>query len=974
MQRLSISELTYAFPVEACSITLDGGSGIWRVDAVNDRLAALLHSSPGHWPGASALALLRQLVAGPDLPVAVQRMAGGACFNLPIKEDPEGLETRSLVLHAAPIGSEPHTYFFFCVEEFPVSVEEMLAAFIEMTGLDWKRAVLVGPEGLVKAGAHQATNPERQAAGSAALFLENVLEPALIEPAYDCLLRLRAGSGTTRARPSSQSVVSKSAVSQSAVSKSAVSQSAVSKSAVSQSVVSKSAVSNSAVSRSATSKSAASPARSAIAARRLSDRLALLVETDRDSPSQLRTGSQSAANTWIEHLCERAECVALTFDEDLAVQRWFNKALLGDVVGNAPAVGLRASDMLDLGPNATRFPPSMPGRRPQTRFSARFQATWNANRQWMVLQSEQEPPLYLAVLDPPPAATEVGAAGETSHARLLHHIDSAILAISGDGEIEFFSSVAERLWRCAASDILGQPIDNLIVPDTKFEQTASALIRATTSTAPARFEGCCRTADGNLLPIAIVCQKPDDPAVSTFVLTVRELSSDRLTQEKIRRLTYHDLLTGLPNRLLFCDRLNAAIERARREHHLVCTMLVDLDRFKLFNDSLGLYMGDEVIRAVGSRLSVQVGARGTVARLGGDEFMVCIEGLNAADEADTEAMSLIECLLPHLVVGSHELAITACVGVALFPHDGHDAETLIQNADVALTGAKEQGQGRYQFFTDDMNVAAFDRLMLETRLRKALSQNELQVYYQPQVSSVSGEIIGVEALLRWVHPELGIVPPGEFIPLAEETGLIVPIGEWALEAACRQVRIWHEAGCSELRLAVNLSARQFEHPDLVTRINRVLTSTSFPARLLELELTESVIMRDGGEIVDRLNDLRALGASLAIDDFGRGYSSLAYLKRFPIRSLKIDHSFIRDIDHDHNSAAIAQAIVAMGAALGLKIVAEGVETTSQLDVLRGYGCQEVQGFLFGKPLPPGELEERLLGARIPEELEENPSS
>ena len=409
-----------------------------------------------------------------------------------------------------------------------------------------------------------------------------------------------------------------------------------------------------------------------------------------------------------------------------------------------------------------------------------------------------------------------------------------------------------------------------------------------------------------------------------FVLTVRDVTVRRQTEETMASLVYRDPLTDLPNRLLFHDRLRQALERARRQGGEVAVMLVDLDRFKIINDSLGLQRGDEVLKAVAERLVAALGSSDIVGRLGGDEYMVLLQGLEQPDDAGKAAEAMLDALHQPFQAGGHELSIQASIGVALFPHDGDDPDTLLKNADAALSRVKELGRGHYQFFTTDMNRAAFERLVLETQLRKAVAEDELVLHYQPQVAAENGRTVGVEALVRWQHPELGMVPPADFIPLAEETGLIVPIGAWVLRAACREVGRWTEAGIKGVRIAVNLSGRQFQDRGLVAAVRAVravLAETGLGPERLELELTESVVMRDVADATARLQELSALGISLAVDDFGTGYSSLAYLKRFPIRSLKIDRSFVGDIDRDANSAAIAAAIVALAQKLGLKVVA-----------------------------------------------------
>jgi diguanylate cyclase (GGDEF)-like protein len=440
-----------------------------------------------------------------------------------------------------------------------------------------------------------------------------------------------------------------------------------------------------------------------------------------------------------------------------------------------------------------------------------------------------------------------------------------------------------------------------------------------------------------------------------YVLTIRDVADRNYTEETILNLAYQDPLTGLPNRLLFNDRLSQAIERARRNQQLLAIMILDIDRFKLINDSLGLMSGDHALRMVGERLVAAVRRSDTVARLGADGFLLLLPGVDGAESTAKVAQKVLDTLLPPLEVDDQELHLGASLGITLYPHDGDDAETLIRNADTALHRAKEYSRGSYQFYTTDMNATAFERLVLETRLRKALENNELIVHYQPQVRLDNGAVVAVEALVRWFHGDLGLVPPAEFIPLAEETGLILELGSWVLKTACSQVRSWQEQGFADLRLAVNLSGRQFEQDDLVHSIAQAIEESAFDPADLELELTESAIMRRPEQAALKLQALDRLGIRLSIDDFGTGYSSLGHLKRFPIRTLKIDQSFIQDITTDPNDAAIAQAIIALAESLQLKVIAEGVETTEQLNLLRRYHCDEMQGYLFARPLPPGEL-------------------
>ncbi len=537
---------------------------------------------------------------------------------------------------------------------------------------------------------------------------------------------------------------------------------------------------------------------------------------------------------------------------------------------------------------------------------------------------------------------------------VLGAVADGVVAIDEAGRIRWFNEAAEVIFGRSAEEVLGEPFDRLLGPAGERPFDFEELRRQLEHAAVGYAEVTGRRRDGELVALELFAAHVDVPP-GGYAVTVRDVTVRRQTEEAIRTLAYYDPLTALPNRLLFLDRLGDAIERARRQRQMLAVMLVDLDRFKLVNDSLGLPLGDAMLRAVGERLRQTLRKSDTVARLGGDEFMILLHGLASAEAAARVAQKLLEALRAPFRVNGHELTTTACIGIAMFPHDGADPETLVKNADTALSRAKELGRGQYRFYTTDMNAAAFERLMLESRLRRALEQRELVVYYQPQVDLATGEVVGVEALLRWFHPDHGMVPPAEFIPLAEETGLIVPIGRWVLETAAEQVRRWQRCLRPDLRLAVNLSARQFQERDLVATVAEITERVGFPRRLLELEITESAVMRDAEEAQRRFRELTELGFHLALDDFGTGYSSLGYLQRFPINTLKIDRSFIQDIVQDARSAALLRAIVSLARTLDLRVVAEGVETREQALLLRSYGCQEMQGFLFARPLPAAEL-------------------
>ena len=432
--------------------------------------------------------------------------------------------------------------------------------------------------------------------------------------------------------------------------------------------------------------------------------------------------------------------------------------------------------------------------------------------------------------------------------------------------------------------------------------------------------------------------------------------ANQRAEKQIKHLAYHDTLTGLPNRVLFHDRLQQALSQAMREDHVMGLMFLDLDRFKIINDTLGHDVGDELLKAVSQRLVNCIRQGDTVVRLGGDEFTIILPSVSKAEDAAFVAQKILTTLAEPFLLSHQELHITSSIGISLYPNDGTDTQTLIKNADIAMYRAKDLGKNNYQFYTADMNSRALETITLENALRHALERDELRLHYQPQVDVFSGRIVGVEALLRWHHPEFGLVSPAKFIPIAEETNMINPIGEWVLRTACAQGKRWRDQGLPVWRMAVNLSARQFRQQDLLQQVGEVLRDTGFDPHHLELEITESLLMQGAGQTVAILEEFDKMGIRLSLDDFGTGYSSLSYLKRFPIDTVKIDRSFVRDIHTDPNDAALASAIIAMAHSLKLSVIAEGVETEEQLVFLRERECNEYQGYYFSKPLPPEEIE------------------
>ena len=436
--------------------------------------------------------------------------------------------------------------------------------------------------------------------------------------------------------------------------------------------------------------------------------------------------------------------------------------------------------------------------------------------------------------------------------------------------------------------------------------------------------------------------------------------AEEIDKVKVRmaHLAQHDPLTDLPNRILLNDRLAQAIALARRHGKQLALMFLDLDRFKHINDSLGHAVGDQLLQSVAQRLTAVVRSSDTVCRQGGDEFVILLADVEHAEDAALSAQKILAALtVPHRI-DQLELHVTVSIGISIYPDDGQDADTLIKSADTAMYHAKEGGRNNYQFFEPDMNVLAVERHSIEGGLRRALMQQEFLLHYQPKINLETGTISGVEALVRWLHPQRGQILPEQFVWIAEDCGLIVPIGAWVLREACGQAQAWQDAGLPPVPVAVNISAVQFRHKDFLESLARILKDTGLAPRYLELELTESVLMHDADSTACVLKALKAMGVRLAIDDFGTGYSSLSYLKRFPIDTLKIDQSFLRDITHataDSDDAAIVAAVVSMGKNLNQRVIAEGVETREQLTFLQAQGCGEGQGFYFSRPVTAEEL-------------------
>jgi len=471
----------------------------------------------------------------------------------------------------------------------------------------------------------------------------------------------------------------------------------------------------------------------------------------------------------------------------------------------------------------------------------------------------------------------------------------------------------------------------------------------------------------NMLYITPV-RDPRSNQVSHFVGVQHDITELKRYQDDLEHQANHDALTGLANRNLLKDRLEQSIALAHRYERPFSVTFIDLDNFKLINDSLGHDIGDQVLRIAGERLSACIREGDTVARLGGDEFILLVAEHRQNDSSLRVAQRVVSAISEPFVIGQREFKVTCSLGIASFPHDGTDAETLLRNADTAMYRAKDLGRNTFQLYSAEMNANLDERLMLETDLWNALKRNEFVLHYQPKVALETGRIVGMEALLRWRHPAKGMIPPGRFIPIAEESSLIVEIGNWVIREACAQNRAWQNAGLRRVPVAVNISGRQIHHKDLVTTVGRTLASTGLSPRYLEIELTESAVMSNTDAAINTLTRLREMEVQISLDDFGTGYSSLSYLKRLPVTGLKIDQSFIRDLATEPDDAAIVRAIIVVAQELLLTVTAEGVETVEHVEFLKLHGCGEAQGFYFARPVPANEMHAFLRCGTLPATL------
>ena len=465
--------------------------------------------------------------------------------------------------------------------------------------------------------------------------------------------------------------------------------------------------------------------------------------------------------------------------------------------------------------------------------------------------------------------------------------------------------------------------------------------------------------DGSTLTVLFAAALHEEE-IACFVV---DLSQQKQAQDKLNHLAYHDALTDLPNQVLFKDRLKQAIAYSRRIDQMHAVLLLNLDRFKTINDSLGYTAGDRLLQSVAQRLTSCVRESDTVARFGSDEFAVLLTQIGRPQDAANAARAIKEVIDQAFIFDEQEVFVSTSIGISLYPHDDRDTAGLLKAAGTALERAKVQGGNNYEFYTAGGTTRALKQLVLESNLRGALDRTEFVVHYQPQVAIPDFHLVGMEALVRWKHPSLGLLYPSEFVPLAEDSGLIVALGDWVMRTGCLQNKAWQDAGLAPMRLSVNFSARQFQQATFIASVAEILQETNLDPRWLELELTESSIMKEPEQAIEKLHELKLMGIKVAIDDFGTGYSSLNYLKRFPIDTLKIDKTFVSDVCKDPHDTAIVRAIITLGHALDLTVIAEGVETQEQLQYLSSLGCDVVQGFLFSKSLEARVFEELLIEQR-----------
>ena len=549
------------------------------------------------------------------------------------------------------------------------------------------------------------------------------------------------------------------------------------------------------------------------------------------------------------------------------------------------------------------------------------------------------------------------AAEETLHlhAKIFEHNSEAVLVTDADERIVSANQAFSIITGYAPSEVLGKRMD--ILGELPNQTVLSAEVRDRLNTA-GQWSGelGLQRKNGDTFPAGASISSVQDThgALGHYLVVFSDITERKEAERQIYRLAYYDPLTGLPNRTLFYSLLEQVLTEAHRNRTHGALLFLDLNRFKNINDSFGHTSADVILQEVSRRLSMTLRDEDIISRLGGDEFVIALPDISRLEHAGHVAQKLLAALAEPFFIEQHEVTLSASIGISIFPEDGRDTETLIKNADVAMYRAKKLGNSTHVFYSQEMNLRSFDQLKLEGNLRRAIERGEFHLHFQPQLDLATGRINGAEALLRWQHPEHHQISPAQFIPIAEETGLIIPIGEWVIDAACRQIREWLDQGLPPVRIAVNLSARQFS-ASLPKTVLGVIARHGIPSDSLELEITESMLMHNADSVVAMMREFGEAGILMALDDFGTGYSSLSYLKRFPIDNLKIDQSFVRGIPADQDDCAIARAIISMAKNLRLSVIAEGVETAAQLEFLREAGCDEIQGYYFSRPIPADEF-------------------
>jgi diguanylate cyclase (GGDEF)-like protein/PAS domain S-box-containing protein len=553
----------------------------------------------------------------------------------------------------------------------------------------------------------------------------------------------------------------------------------------------------------------------------------------------------------------------------------------------------------------------------------------------------------------------------------LNCIGDAVVCTDIAGNITFLNLVAEKMTGWPSEEALGRPMAEVFrILDALTRETApnpmdTAVMQNKTVHLPANCILIRRDEFETPIEDSVAPIHDREGKATGAVIVFRDVSAARAMAEEMTHSAQHDFLTGLPNRMLLNDRVDQAIALSARHSKKVAVLFLDLDGFKHINDSLGHPIGDKLLQSIAKRLVSCVRSSDTVSRQGGDEFVVLLSEMAQQEDAAISALRILDAVAQAHTIDQHELHLTASIGVSVSPDDGMDAETLVKNADTAMYQAKENGRQSYQFFKPAMNVRAVERQSIEESLRRALERKEFSLHYQPKVKLATGEITGAEALIRWTHPTRGPVSPANFIPVAEDCGLILPIGQWVLREACKQARTWLDAGLPLSTIAVNISSMEFRDDNFLEKVFTTLGETGLDPKSLELELTESVLMKRAESATSVLKTLRAKGVQIAVDDFGTGYSSLSYLRKFPIDALKIDQSFVRQITSAPDDTTIVTAVISMGRSMKLRVVAEGVETREELKFLRSHQCEEAQGYYFSRPVLPHEFSV-MLKAGIPE--------